>query len=298
MLILHENQTMAEQKKNDKHSIHLKYRISVINEDTFDEVRRVRLSVFNIVLFVALTLLVASAIVVSLIFYTPIKEYVPGYPDSETRASMVNNAQLVDSLIVKLNQNEMYLEGVRQILTGDIPEELYADSSAQRNKEVIMERVRLQASDDEKAFRAQVENEEQYNLSLLDKAGEVRAERTVFFSPVKGMITERFDPKKGHFGLDIATKEREHILAVSDGTVILVDYSITAGNVISIQHTDNIISTYRHASSILKKTGAKIKAGEAIAIVGNTGTLSTGVHLHLELWKDGEAVDPETLIVF
>lgn len=289
---------MAEQIKNDKHHIHLKYRVSVINEDTFDEVKRVRLSVFNIVLLVVLTLLIVSSVVVSVIFYTPVREYVPGYPDAKTQVAMVNNAQLVDSLLVKLHQNDLYMEGVRQILTGDIPEELYADSSAQRNKDLIMERVRLEASDDEKAFRSQVEDEEQYNLGLLDRAGEVKSDRTVFFSPVKGMITERFDAKNGHFGLDIATKPQEHILAVSNGTVILVDYSITAGNVISIQHSDNIISTYRHASSILKKVGTKVKSGEAIAIVGNTGTLSTGVHLHLEIWKDGEAVDPETLIVF
>lgn len=291
---------MADQKITDKqkHSIHLKYRISIINEDTFDEVRRARLSMFNILLFVFTSLLIAGAIVISLIFYTPLRDYVPGYPSSETRAMMVGNAEAVDSLMVKMEQQELYLEGIRKILHGDMPEEVYNDTSAVRNKALIMERVKLEASEKELNFRAQIEEEEQYNLGLLDKASEEKENKTLLFSPVRGVISDRFDAKNGHFGLDLATKPKEHILSVAAGTVILVDFSITSGNVISVQHHGNIISTYRHASKILKKVGDKVSSGEAIAIVGSTGTLSTGVHLHLEIWKDGEAVDPETLIVF
>lgn len=291
---------MAELNPNSKNkrSIHHKYRVSVINEETFDEVRRVRLSVFNMVLFVGLALVVAGAVVTALIFYTPLREYVPGYPDSETQALMLDNADTVDSLLVKLNQQEMYLEGIRQVLQGDFPEELYADTSAERNKAVIMERVQLQASEDEVAFRAQIEAEEQYNLSLFDRASEERKDNLVYFKPVKGMITDRFDADNKHYGVDIAAAKGEHILAIAAGTVLLVDYSITSGNLISIQHDNDVISTYRHASKIYKKAGDKIKAGEVIGVVGNTGTLSTGVHLHLEVWQAGEAVDPESLIVF
>lgn len=293
---------MAEQITNTngkpKHSIHLKYRISFINEDTFDEVRRIRLSVFNIVLFVSISLFVASAIIAALIFYTPLREYVPGYPDSETKMMMVRNAEIVDSLMVQIDQQELYLEGIRQILQGDIPEELYADTSAIHNKQLIMDRVQLEASEEEMSFRSQVEEEEQYNLGLLDKFTETKIEKTLLFSPVKGMITSHFDANEKHFGVDLATGLKEHILAVSSGTVIMVDYSITSGNIISIQHPNNIVSTYRHASTILRKVGDRVKSGEVIGIVGNTGTLSTGVHLHLEIWQDGVPIDPETLIVF
>lgn len=291
---------MAELNSNNKkkRSIHHKYRVSVINEDTFDEVRRVRLSVFNMVLFVGISLVVAGALVTALIFYTPLREYVPGYPDSETQALMLDNADTVDSLLVKLNQQEMYLEGIRQVLQGDFPEELYADTSVENNKALIMERVQLQASEEEVAFRAQIEAEEQYNLSLFDRASEERKDNLVYFRPVKGMITDHFDADNKHYGVDIAAAKDEHISAIADGTVLLVDYSITSGNLISIQHNNDVISTYRHASKIFKKAGDKIKAGEVIGIVGSTGTLSTGVHLHLEVWQAGEAVDPETLIVF
>lgn len=291
---------MAEQspKEKGKHNLHLKYRVSFINEDTFDEVRRVRLSVFNILVFLVSFFILAGATVVSIIFYTPIREYVPGYPDSETTIMMVQNAETVDSLLIKLNQQELYLAGIRQILQGEIPDELYADTSVVRNKALIMESASLEASQEEMDFRTQVEQEEQYNLGLLDKLGERKFEKTVLFSPVKGMITNRFDPNKGHLGIDLATAPREHILAVASGTIILVDYSITTGNMITIQHANNLLSTYRHASTLLKKTGDKVKSGEVIGIVGSTGTLSTGVHLHLEIWKDGEAIDPETLIVF
>lgn len=291
---------MAELNTNGKkkRSIHHKYRVSVINEDTFDEVRRVRLSMFNIMLFVGISLFVAGAMVVSLIFYTPLKEYVPGYPDSETQLLMVDNAEMVDSLLVKLHQQEMYLEGMRQVLLGDFPEELYEDTSAERNKAVIMERVRLQASEDEEAFRAQIESEEQYNLSLFDRASEERTENIVYFKPVKGMISDHYNADQKHFGVDIATAKGERILAIAEGTVLLVDYSMTSGNIITIQHANNMISTCRHASKIYKQAGDKVKAGEVIGIVGSTGTLSTGVHLHLEIWQEGESIDPETLIVF
>lgn len=291
---------MAEQipKEKGKHKIHVKYRVSFINENTFDEVRRIRLSVFNILLFIGISLLLASAIVVSIIFYTPIREYVPGYPDSETTAMMVRNAETVDSLMIKLQQEVQYWDGVRKVLQGEISNDVLQDSSAARNKEIIMARARLEASEEEMEFRSQVEEEEQYNLGLLDKIGETKPDKTVLFSPVKGMITSRFDAKNGHYGIDLATGPKEHILAVASGTVILVDYSITAGNMISIQHENNIISTYRHASVIFKNTGDNVKSGEAIGIVGSTGTLSTGVHLHLEIWKSGEPIDPETLIVF
>lgn len=291
---------MAELNTNGKkkRSIHHKYRVSVINEDTFDEVRRVRLSLFNTMLFVGISLLIAGALVVSLIFYTPLKEYVPGYPDSETKMLMVENAETVDSLLVKLQQQEMYLEGIRQVLQGDFPEELYQDTSAERNKAVIMESVRLQATADEVAFRSQIEAEEQYNLGLFDRASEERKENLVYYTPVKGMITDHFNANKKHFGVDIATAKGEHISAIAAGTVLLVDYSMTSGNIISVQHANNVISTYRHASRIYKQAGDKVKAGEVIGIVGSTGTLSTGVHLHLEVWQDGEAIDPETLIVF
>jgi len=289
---------MADSNPKKKRSIHHKYRVSFINEDTFDEVRRVRLSVFNIIFFIIVSLIVASAIVVSVIFYTPIREYVPGYPDSETQMMMVQNAERLDSLMVQIEQEKLYWDGVRRILQGEVSNEVLEDTSAAHKKEMIIEQELLRASQEEIEFRTQVEQDEQYNLSLLDKANEERTEKTVFFSPVKGMITSRFNAEIGHFGVDIATAPNAHILAVASGTVILVDQSITTGNIISIQHSNNVITTYRHASKILKKVGEKVKTGEVIGYVGNTGTISTGDHLHFELWKDGEAVDPETFIVF
>ncbi len=289
---------MAEHKAKNKRSIHHKYRISFINEETFDEVRRVRLSVFNVMMFVLVSLLISIGIVVALIFYTPLREYVPGYPDSETQAMLIRNSERVDSLMVKMEQEKLYWDGVRRILQGEVSNEVLEDTSAAHKKELIIEQELLNASQEEIEFRSQVEEEEQYNLGLLEKAGEKKPEKIVFFSPVKGMITDRFDAKNGHLAVDIATAPKAHILAVAGGTVILVDQSITTGNIISIQHNNNSISTYRHASKILKKVGDKVKAGEVIGIVGNTGTLSTGDHLHLEIWRDGEAIDPESLIVF
>lgn len=289
---------MAEASQKEKHKIHVKYRISFINEDTFDEVRRIRLSVFNVVLFISITLLISGALVASLIFYTPLREYVPGYPDSETTALMLNNKATTDSLLIKMDQQDLYLQGIRKVLRGDISEEVYEDTSAIKIKERILDVVKMQATQAELAFRAEIETEEQYNLGLLDLVNEEKVQQVLLFYPVRGVITEHFDPENKHFGIDLATKPNEHILAVAPGTIIRVDYSMTTGNTISIQHRDNLVSTYRHASSIYKKVGDKVASGEVIGVVGSTGSMSTGIHLHLELWRDGDAIDPETLIVF
>lgn len=287
---------MAERSQKDKHNIHVKYRISVINEDTFDEVRRVRLSVFNSVLITVILLLLSGSIVLSLVWFTPLREYVPGYPNSATQSMMVDNARQVDSLLMELDQQEVYINGIKQILKGDIP--VYNDSTSATTKQHILDVAKMEASEKELDFRDSIQAEEQYNLGLFDLAAEPKLTNILLLSPVKGLITSGFDADMRHYGVDIATQEREPILAVAAGTVILVDYSITGGNIISIQHPNNLISTYRHAASISKRIGDKIRSGEVIGTVGNTGSLSTGTHLHLEIWQNGAPIDPQTLIVF
>lgn len=289
---------MSEPRSKQKRNIHHKYRISIINEETFDEVRRTRISVFNVLFFIAVIFVISGLIVVSAIFYTPLKGYVPGYPDSEIQTTLIENAVRLDSLILKMQQEEKYWDGVRKVLLGEISNEVLEDTSTHKNKEYILEQLRLQASQKELDFREEIEQEEQYNLGLLDKASEKKNSQTLYLSPVKGMIIDHFDKESEHYGVDIVASPKAHITSVDDGTVVFAGYTIETGNVISIQHRDNIISTYKHASSIYKKLGDKVKVGEVIGIVGNTGTLSTGDHLHFEIWKDGETVDPKSLIVF
>lgn len=287
---------MAEQSQKDKHKIHVKYRISVINEDTFDEVRRVRLSVFNSILITVILLLLSGSIVLGLVFFTSLREYIPGYPNSATQTMMIDNSLQVDSLLVELKQQEAYISGIKQILIGDIP--VYNDSTTSATKQHILDIAKMQASEKELEFRDSIQSEEQYNLGLFDLAAEAKLTNILLLSPVKGLITSGFDADIHHYGVDIATQEREPILAVAAGTVVLVDYSITGGNIISVQHPNNLISTYRHAASISKKIGDKISSGEVIGTVGSTGSLSTGIHLHLEIWQNGTPIDPQTLIVF
>ena len=289
---------MAESRAKQKRNIHHKYRISIINEDTFDEVHRARLSVFNVLFFIAVVFIISGLIVMSAIFYTPLKERVPGYPSSEIQTTLIENTVRLDSLMLKMQQEEKYWDGVRKVLLGEISNEVLEDTSAHKNKEYILEQLRLQASQKELDFRKEIEQEEQYNLGLLDKASEKKTSQTLYLSPVKGMVVDHFNKETEHYGIDIVASPKAHITSVDDGTVIFAGYTIETGNVISIQHRDNIISTYKHASSLYKKLGDKVKIGEVIGIVGNTGTLSTGDHLHFEIWKDGEALDPESQIVF
>ncbi len=288
---------MTASQEKRKRNIHHKYRVSIINEDTLDEVRRAHLSVFNVLLFVIITFIISGTIVATLIVFTPLKEIIPGYPDPEIQVELISNAERVDSLMTIVKQEQIYWDGVRNVLLGEISNEVLIDTSATKNKEIIMEQLRLQASQQELEFRNQIEQEEQYSLGLLDKASE-KITQSIFLSPVKGVITDHFDKEKNHYGVDIAVDSKEHIVAMDNGTVIFVGYTLETGNTISIQHRSNLVSTYRHASLLYKKPGDKVKVGEVIGVAGSTGTLSNGDHLYFELWRDGEPIDPETIIVF
>ena len=147
-----------------------------------------------------------------------------------------------------------------------------------------------------KDFRRQYEENEKYNLTSITSQPDVTG--LILYRPTRGMVSDHFNAEKKHYGTDIAANPNESVLATMDGTVILSTYTAETGYLIGVQHNQDLISIYKHCGSLLKKEGERVKGGEAIALVGNSGTLSTGPHLHFELWYKGHPVNPEKYIVF
>lgn len=275
------------------HNIKFKYKLTVINENTLEEVFRLRVSkLHGILLIVSVTVLI-FAIAAFIIAFTPLRNYLPGYMNSEVRKHIVDNALRVDSLEQLVARQNLYIMNIQDIFRGAVRVDTVQtiDKLTAFREDSLMERSRR-----EEEFRRQYEEAEKYNLSAINSQSE--GSGIIFYSPTRGMITSRFDPDTKHYGVDIATSTNESVLAALDGTVLMSTYTAETGYVIQIQHNQEFISIYKHCGSLLKKAGDRVKAGEAIALVGNTGTLSTGPHLHFELWHKGKAVNPEMYIVF
>jgi murein DD-endopeptidase MepM/ murein hydrolase activator NlpD len=272
-----------------------KYRLSIYNDQTYEEVLVLRLSRLNVITVVGSLAILLIAIVTVLIAFTPIREFIPGYPDGNTRRNIVHNALKVDSMEREVQQWRNYLGNLHAILRGENPNNMESipDTSV-RYKEITFSR-----SVEDSLLRLQIEEEELYNLSVIDnKKTRDNFSSLHFFPPVKGVITNPFNVQQNHFGIDIVASPNEVVVAIADGTVILANWTLETGYVIQIQHDNNLVSVYRHNSKLLKRSGTKIKAGEAIAIIGNSGELSTGPHLHFELWHNGNPINPEKYIVF
>lgn len=288
---------MASIKEKRKYieKLKSKYRFNILNDETFEEVWTMRLSRFNVITFFGGAAILIIVLVIVLIAFTPIREFIPGYPDGNTRRNIVINALRVDSLERELTVWKNYYGNINNILRGGEPQSVVSrPDSSKKYKEIKFTR-----SVEDSLLRLQVEENEMYNLSVFDgRRAKSNISNMLFFAPVKGVITSTFSLQQNHFGIDIVAAPNEAVVAVADGTVTLSNWTLETGYVIQIQHDDNLISVYKHNSQLLKKQGARVKAGESIAIIGNSGELTTGPHLHFELWYNGNPIDPQKFIVF
>lgn len=284
---------MKNKRKAFWKNFKFKYKLTITNENTLEEIVGIHVSKLNgvSVLLSAVTVifLIASLIIV----FTPLRNYLPGYMNTEVREQVVTNALRADSLQWLMERQRMYIMNIQDIISGNVKTDSIhsIDSLTVVRSEELMERT--QAED---VFRKQYEETERYNLTTIDNAPAVTG--LIFFRPTRGMISSGFDVNQKHYGIDIAASPNESVLSTLDGTVILATYTADTGYVIQIQHNQNLVSVYKHCGSLLKKVGDTVKAGEAIALVGNTGEKTTGPHLHFEVWNKGRALDPTKYIVF
>lgn len=271
-----------------------KYRLLLIRDTTFEELFSLRLTPLNVIVVFTSSFLVLGAFYVSLILFTPLKEYIPGYADGAVKTSIIRASMKADSLQAELEALNRYQDNLKLILQGKVPTDSLASLQAGNKNYTGLD---FNKSEQDSLLRARVEDEEQYSLNSGSAEKKVPTEN-YFFPPLRGVITSKFSPGIGHYGLDIVAAAGEAVKATLDGTVIVSTWTSDGGYVIQVQHANNLISVYKHNSVLFKNVGDKVGTGEPIAIIGNTGELSTGPHLHLELWKNGRAVDPEKLIVF
>jgi murein DD-endopeptidase MepM/ murein hydrolase activator NlpD len=228
-----------------------------------------------------------------LIAATRLREYIPGYPDAKQRQMMVETALKVDSLEIELVKRDEFFSGIKAIISGEIPEDNIAyDTTSESND------VNFTEYNHDSVFQDNL-LAEQLNLSIQNNTRKkTELSQMNFYVPVKGIITNHFNLSADHFGVDLVSDPNARISTILEGTVIFSGWTLETGYVMYIQHDADLVSVYKHNAELLKSTGDKVRAGEAIAIIGNSGELSTGPHLHFELWHRGNALNPEQYIDF
>jgi murein DD-endopeptidase MepM/ murein hydrolase activator NlpD len=281
-------------RKLIKKKLFTKNRLVILNEDSFEEIFSLKLTLMNVFVVATIGAVLIITTTTFIIAFTPLREYIPGYASDELKRNATVLALKSDSLTNAVKKNEAYIASIKKILTGDV-------DFAQRNKDSIYatrtengDVEEVQISEADKKLRQEVAQEDKYNL--FEKAQSKVS--VVLFPPAKGSITEKFRSNKRHFAVDVALAKNTPIKATLNGTVIFADWTPSTGNVIIIRHNNGFISVYKHAASLTKSQGDVVRTGEAIALAGSTGQESTGVHLHFELWKDGYAIDPTQFIEF
>lgn len=282
---------------NKKKTWRDKYRFSIVNDHTFEEVWRIRLTRYNAFLLISVLLFFIIGGTASLISFTNLREFIPGYPDVYMRRNILLSAIRLDSLDRELELRDKYFANLNYIISGRPPvQRAYAPDTLKNYGGIDFSK-----SPEDSVLRASVEKEEKFTLTLGPSTRESATNLAGlhFFPPVKGVISGKFDIRLKHFGTDIATKPKEIVSSALDGTVIFTGWTMETGYVIEVQHQNNIVSVYKHNASLLKETGDLVRAGEAISVVGDSGELFTsGPHLHLEIWYKGSPLDPEKHILF
>ena len=287
---------MAEtqpQKRKLKEKLTHKYRMVVINEDTFQEKVTFKLSRLNVFIFGGFLSVALIILTYLIIAYTPLREYIPGYAPVGLEKKASDLIIKIDSLEQELQVNNMYINNVKEALIGDVTSfEFNADSIYQSmlNTDDLL----IDATPEDSLFRREVERLDKF--SFFEEAK--RDVGIVFFAPINGTITSEYDINEKHFAVDVAVETGTPVKAVADGTVIFAEWTASTGHVIIIEHTNSFISIYKHNGSLLKQQGDLVKSGEVIASSGSTGELTTGPHLHFELWSDGYPVNPTNFIDF
>ena len=271
------------------------FRLSLLDDKTHQQLKSARFTKTTFIITIVCSSILFCAAIFSLIAFTPIRTFIPGYPDANTKRAAIQNAIKADSLENVIFKWELYAKNLRRVLEGE--QGLDVDSmmtSSQKQAAEARDAKHLQAQDS--LLRTVVQEEEMFEIAGRKKRS-LPIEGMHFFTPLKGVITQGYDPAM-HPYVDIAAPEGTAVNAIADGTVIYTGWSEETGYTIQLQHDSDIISIYKHNNKLIKSIGDKVKAGTPIALVGSTGILSTGPHLHFELWYKGESIDPSNHINF
>ncbi|OBQ54921.1 peptidoglycan DD-metalloendopeptidase family protein [Tamlana sp. s12] len=288
---------MAETKKKQKRRIRKlldKYRLVILNENTFEERLSFKLTRLNVFVMGSLIAVFFISVTYLIIALTPLREYIPGYSSTALKKKATELSYKTDSLQQVILMNDRYYSSIKKVLTGDV-------SQVDFNRDSIINAVKIEASEvdlnpsaEDSILRQKVDKEDKYNL--FESA--TSSTNFVLFPPVSGAISASYDTKDKHYAVDITVAKDTPIKATADGVVIFSEWTASTGYVLILEHSQGLISIYKHCSALAKVQGDLVKAGEVIATAGNTGELSTGPHLHFELWNDGYPINPTNFIDF
>ena len=269
------------------------YRLIIYNDTSFQSVWSIKLSGLRFFSMVGLVSAILIALGILIISATGLKEFIPGYPKASYRQMLIRNTLKIDSLENELTKRDEFFAGIKSIISGEVFEDYQNSDTVFAAKNITFKKYNHDSVFQDKILAEQLSLSSQGTPIKSLGLGQIH-----FFVPVKGIVTNKFDTASEHYGVDLVSDRNARISSILDGTVIFSGWTLETGYVIYVQHQNDLISVYKHDSQLLKNIGDKVKAGEAIAIIGNTGELSTGPHLHFELWQSGTALNPELYIDF
>lgn len=290
---------MGKEKKN-LNKLKKKYRVVVYNNETYEEKANFKFTIlnfFNILVFSSVLLIV---LVIYLIAFTPLREYIPGYTDVSLNRRVYDMERKADSMELVFQQKDLYINNLKRIISGDDFETDSVNSLLTKSSGTDFSSIKDRKSQNDSLFRLEYEMETKNNLFANEIMKDVSSEHELLslYTPMRGHVTNRFNRTEKHYGIDIVAENNSVINSVSDGTVIYADWTVENGYCIGIQHNANIFSIYKHNAVLLKDEGDLVRAGDPIAIYGNSGSMTTGPHLHFELWCNGTPLDPEDYMTF
>lgn len=277
-----------------KKKLFTKNRLVILNEETFEEIFSLKLTLMNVFVVATVGAILIITVTTYIIAFTPLREFIPGYASNKLKKDATELALKSDSLAFALKKNEAYIASIKRVLTGDLDYAKLNKDSILASKVEILKEEDLKPSEADLKLREQVSQEDKYNL--FEKAQSKVS--IVLFAPAKGVITAKFSLKNKHFAVDVALAKDTPIKAILNGTIIFSDWTPSTGNVLILRHNNGFISVYKDVASLTKSQGDVVKTGEVIALAGSTGQESSGIHLHFELWKDGYPIDPTQFIEF
>ncbi|MFH1005610.1 MAG: M23 family metallopeptidase [Bacteroidota bacterium] len=295
--------TIEKKKKSFFSRLRVRYRLVIMNDDTFEEKASLKLTPLNVFVAVGLFSIVMITFTISLIAFTSLREFIPGYGSQmNTRKELIKLAIKLDSIQYELALRTNAFDNIKNVVSGNVGNDSITKNAMNKMKSdsgKTKNNLPLAPSKKDSVFRMQMESQDKYSLAFNERKNtKDNISSFFFFTPVKGTITASFNTSEEHYGTDIAAKNNEPIKATLDGTVLFAGWTPETGYTIQIQHSNNLVSAYKHNSVLLKKVGQYVKAGEAIAVIGNSGEQTNGSHLHFELWYNGKAIDPQEYMVF
>ena len=266
-----------------------KYRLVILNDGTFEERVSLKITPIKIILITFILSLLLIFLTLLLFYFTPLKEYIPGKTNAETQKNLIKLAVDVDSIRAHTEERDLYLKHLKTILNGGVVKTDFL----REDSKVVEKNNSLNISKEDSLFRLRVE--EKSNGDYISLSSEPNI---YFINPVSGTLIDGYNIENKHLGVDLVCKENSIICSVSEGVVVTSDWTKETGFVIAVQHPRGFLSFYKHTSVLLKEVGEYVQGGDPIAIVGNSGEFTSGPHLHFELWKNGQSLDPENYISF